>query len=69
MPTGTVNWFNPQRGYGLIQPSDGSRDALVHVSAVGRAGLATLREGQGLSFDLEQGQGARRPPSTSRLTE
>jgi cold shock protein len=61
MPTGTVNWFNPQRGYSLIQPSDSSRDVFVHVSAVERAGLATLREGQGLSFDLEQGQGGKTP--------
>jgi CspA family cold shock protein len=56
MPTGTVKWFNPQKGYGFIQPSDGSRDVFVHVSAVERAGLATLSEGQRLSFDLEPGQ-------------
>ncbi|MBV9116507.1 MAG: cold-shock protein [Acetobacteraceae bacterium] len=56
MATGTVKWFNPQKGYGFIQPSDGSRDVFVHVSAVERAGLATLQEGQRLSFDLEPGQ-------------
>jgi CspA family cold shock protein len=56
MATGTVKWFNPQKGYGFIQPSDGSRDVFVHVSAVERAGLATLSEGQRLSFDLEPGQ-------------
>ncbi|MBV8867811.1 MAG: cold-shock protein [Acetobacteraceae bacterium] len=56
MATGTVKWFNPQKGYGFIQPSDGSKDVFVHVSAVERAGLATLSEGQRLSFDLEPGQ-------------
>ena len=56
MATGTVKWFNPQKGYGFIQPSDGSRDVFVHVSAVERAGLASLQAGQRLSFDLEPGQ-------------
>jgi CspA family cold shock protein len=56
MSTGTVKWFNPQKGYGFIQPSDGSQDVFVHISAVERAGLATLQEGQKLSFDLERGQ-------------
>ena len=42
MPTGTVKWFNPTKGYGFIQPSDGSKDAFVHISAVERAGLRTL---------------------------
>jgi len=56
MATGSVKWFNPQRGYGFIGPSDGSRDVFVHVSAVERAGLGSLSEGQRLSFDLEPGQ-------------
>jgi cold shock protein len=56
MATGTVKWFNPQKGYGFIEPSDGSQDVFVHISAVQRAGLATLSEGQRLSFDLEPGQ-------------
>jgi cold shock protein len=56
MSTGTVKWFNPQKGYGFIQPSDGSQDVFVHMLAVSRAGLATLNEGQKLSFDLELGQ-------------
>ena len=46
MATGTVKWFNPTKGYGFIQPSDGSKDAFVHISAVERAGMHTLREGQ-----------------------
>jgi CspA family cold shock protein len=56
MATGTVKWFNPQKGFGFIEPSDGSQDVFVHVSAVARAGLGSLKEGQRLSFDLELGQ-------------
>ena len=56
MSVGTVKWFNPQKGFGFIQPEDGSKDVLVHISAVERAGLSTLNEGQKMSFDLEQGQ-------------
>ncbi len=56
MPTGTVKWFNPAKGYGFIMPEDGSKDVFVHISAVERAGLGSLREGQKVSFDLERGQ-------------
>ena len=56
MSEGTVKWFNPQKGYGFIQPDDGSSDVFVHVSAVERAGLTGLAEGQRVSFDLERGQ-------------
>ena len=56
MPTGTVKWFNPAKGYGFIMPEDGSKDVFVHISAVERAGLGSLREGQKLSFELERGQ-------------
>jgi len=56
MPTGTVKWFHPGKGYGFIQPSDGSRDAFVHISAVERAGLDTLREGQKVQYDLVPGR-------------
>ncbi|MCZ7658345.1 MAG: cold-shock protein [Xanthobacteraceae bacterium] len=52
MATGTVKFFNTQKGYGFIQPSDGSRDVFVHISAVERAGLRTLVEGQKVSYDL-----------------
>ncbi|MBM3581285.1 MAG: cold-shock protein, partial [Alphaproteobacteria bacterium] len=45
MATGTVKWFNPNKGFGFIQPADGSKDAFVHISAVERAGLSGLREG------------------------
>ena len=56
MSTGTVKWFNPTKGYGFIQPDDGSKDVSVHISAVEKAGIATLQEGQKLSFDIEPGQ-------------
>jgi len=56
MPTGTVKWFNPAKGYGFIMPEDGSKDVFVHISAVERSGLGSLREGQKISFDLERGQ-------------
>lgn len=52
MSTGTVKWFNTQKGYGFIQPDDGSKDVFVHINAVERAGLGTLNEGQKVSFDL-----------------
>jgi CspA family cold shock protein len=56
MTTGTVKWFNPAKGFGFIQPDDGSKDVFVHISAVERSDLGSLREGQKVSFDLEQGQ-------------
>ena len=52
MNTGTVKWFNNQKGFGFIQPQDGSKDVFVHISAVERAGMSTLREGQKVSFDI-----------------
>jgi CspA family cold shock protein len=51
MSTGTVKWFNPQKGYGFITPDNGGRDVFVHISAVERAGMSTLNEGQKVSFD------------------
>jgi cold shock protein len=56
MSTGTVKWFNATKGYGFIEPEDGSPDAFVHISAVERAGLRTLNDGQKVSYDLEAGQ-------------
>jgi cold shock protein len=50
--TGTVKWFNSQKGFGFIQPEDGSRDVFVHVSAVERAGMRDLQEGQKLTYEL-----------------
>lgn len=54
MATGTVKWFNGQKGFGFIQPDEGGGDVFVHISAVERAGLGTLHEGQKVSFELER---------------
>ncbi len=56
MSTGSVKWFNPTKGYGFIEPEDGSKDVFVHISAVERAGLSTLREGQKVEYELVAGQ-------------
>ncbi len=60
MADGTVKWFNGQKGFGFIQPTDGSKDVFVHISAVERAGLSTLNEGQRVSYDIvdERGKSA-----------
>ena len=54
MATGTVKWFNSTKGFGFIQPDNGGADVFVHISAVERAGLGSLNEGQKVSFELEQ---------------
>ena len=56
MATGTVKWFNATKGFGLIQPDDGSKDAFVHISAVERAGLSSLNDGQKVSYELQAGR-------------
>jgi cold shock protein len=58
MPSGTVKWFNSQKGYGFIQPTGGGgRDVFVHISAVERAGLSSLNEGQHVEFEIEDNRG------------
>jgi CspA family cold shock protein len=54
MSIGTVKWFNAQKGYGFIQPENGDKDVFVHISAVERSGLGSLREGQKLSYELQR---------------
>jgi cold shock protein len=56
MTVGTVKWFNPDKGFGFIQPDNGGPDVFVHISAVERAGFNTLKEGQKVSFELEKDQ-------------
>ncbi len=57
MPTGVVKWFNQAKGFGFIQPTNGQKDVFVHISAVERAGLNTLTEGQRVSFELQTERG------------
>jgi CspA family cold shock protein len=57
MSTGTVKWFNPTKGYGFIQPQGGGQDVFVHISAVERAGLSTLNEGQQVEFEIVSNRG------------
>jgi CspA family cold shock protein len=57
MPSGTVKWFNATKGFGFIQPSDGGKDVFVHISAVERAGLRGLNEGQEVAYELQEERG------------
>ena len=57
MAVGTVKWFNAQKGYGFIQPADGGKDVFVHISAVERANMGTLKEGQKLSYEIARDRG------------
>ena len=57
MATGTVKWFNPTKGYGFIQPQGGGKDVFVHISAVERAGLSTLNEGQHIEYEIVENRG------------
>lgn len=56
MASGTVKWFNATKGYGFIQPDDGSKDVFVHISAVQKAGMQGLNEGDKLEYDMERGR-------------
>ena len=67
MPTGTVKWFNSTKGYGFLEPDDGSKDVFVHISALERAGLSSLAEGQKVSFELEQGRNGKTAAVNLRL--
>ena len=67
MASGTVKWFNSQKGFGFIQPEGGSKDVFVHISAVERAGLTGLDDGQKVTFDLEQDRQGRESASNLQL--
>ncbi|MDE1998874.1 MAG: cold-shock protein [Burkholderiales bacterium] len=59
MANGTVKWFNPSKGFGFVEPKDGSKDVFVHISALERAGLSTLSDGQAITYDLERDRNGR----------
>ena len=67
MATGTVKWFNTEKGYGFIQPDDGGKDIFVHISAVQRSGLTGLADNQKVSYDLEEGRDGRQSAGNLEL--
>ncbi len=69
MTTGTVKFFDVTRGFGFIEPEDGSKDAFVHISAVERAGLSSLGEGQKVSYELQPGQNGRSSAENLSIVE
>ena len=69
MATGTVKWFDATKGFGFIQPEDGSQDAFVHISAVERSGLSGLNEGQKVSFDLVPGRNGKMAADNLTITD
>jgi CspA family cold shock protein len=69
MPIGTVKFFNDAKGFGFIQPEDGSQDAFVHISAVERAGMRSLAQGQRLSYELQQDRPGKMSASNLKLEE
>ena len=69
METGTVKWFNSVKGYGFISPDDGSKDAFIHISAIERAGLLALSEGQRVEYELQRGQNGKTSAQNLKLAD
>jgi cold shock protein len=69
MTQGTVKWFNPAKGFGFINPDDGGNDAFVHISAVERAGLNSLAEGQRVSYELQPGKNGKTSAENLKLVD
>ena len=69
MPTGTVKWFNSQKGYGFITPDQGGADAFVHISAVERSGLMSLNDGDKVEFELARGNNGKMAAANLKLVE
>jgi cold shock protein len=69
MAIGTVKWFNPVKGYGFIAPDGGGKDAFVHISALERAGIGTLNEGQRVQFELQEGRNGKAAAEDLKLVD
>lgn len=69
MPNGTVKWFNATKGFGFIEPENGGNDAFVHISSLERAGIASLNEGQKVSFDLVTGRNGKEAAEELKLLD
>ncbi len=69
MATGTVKWFNTTKGFGFIAPDDGGKDVFVHISAVERAGLGSLVEGQRVEYELQPGRNGKQAAQNLKLAE
>ena len=67
MTTGTVKWFNTTKGYGFIEPDDGSKDAFLHISALERAGMSSINEGQRVEFELQTGKNGKSSAENLKL--
>ena len=69
MSTGTVKWFNPSKGFGFIEPTDGGKDVFIHISALERAGLASVNEGQELEFEIAAGRDGKTSADNVKLAD
>jgi CspA family cold shock protein len=69
MSVGTVKWFNPSKGYGFIEPTDGSKDVFIHISALERAGIGSLNEGQKIEYELVPGNNGKSSADSVKLVD
>ena len=69
MSVGTVKWFNPSKGYGFIEPTDGSKDVFIHISALERAGIGSLNEGQKIEYELVAGNNGKSSADSVKLVD
>ncbi len=69
MSVGTVKWFNPSKGYGFVEPSDGSKDVFIHISALERAGISSLSEGQKIEYELVPGNNGKTSADSVKLVD
>ena len=69
MSVGTVKWFNPSKGYGFIEPTDGGKDVFIHISALEKAGIASLNEGQKIQFEVVAGRNGKSSAENVKLAD